>query len=88
LLTDVFPAEKDDLDREPLIRGRLVVLTRVDYHASWVSNAVLSKLTDLPEVVSGGLIVRDKTGGPTGQSDLFLAGRDLVPLAVTTRNIR
>jgi hypothetical protein len=31
-------------------------------------------------VVSGGLIVRDKTGDPTGQSDLFLTGRDLFPL--------
>ncbi|KAI0297936.1 amidohydrolase family-domain-containing protein [Russula brevipes] len=60
-----FPTA-DDLDREPLIRGRLVLLTRVDYHAYWVSNAVLSKLTDLPEVVYGGLIVRDKTGNPTG----------------------
>jgi len=42
------------------------VLARIDGHASWVSNAVLAKFTDLPDVVDGGLIVRDEAGKPTG----------------------
>ncbi|KAH9976735.1 amidohydrolase 3 [Lactifluus volemus] len=60
-----FPTA-DDLDQEPLLRGRLVQLARVDVHAYWVSNAILSKLTDLPDVVDGGLIVRHENGKPTG----------------------
>ncbi|KAH9986218.1 amidohydrolase family-domain-containing protein [Russula compacta] len=60
-----FPTA-DDLDREPLLHGRLVLLARIDVHACWVSNAVLSKLTNLPDVVYGGLIIRDEAGNPTG----------------------
>ena len=62
----LLPDAKDDLDREPLLRGRLVLLARVDVHAYWASNAILSKLTDLPDVVDGGLIVRHENGKPTG----------------------
>lgn len=60
---------KDDLDREPLLRGRPVLLVRVDCHAYWVSNAILSNLRNLPDVVDGGLIIRDGVGKPTGRSD-------------------
>ncbi|KAI0277876.1 amidohydrolase 3 [Russula aff. rugulosa BPL654] len=60
-----FPSA-DDLEREPLLRGRSVLLERIDYHARWVSNAILSKLNSLPDEVDGGLIVRDKAGKPTG----------------------
>ncbi|KAI0255480.1 amidohydrolase 3 [Lactifluus subvellereus] len=60
-----FPTA-DDLDREPLLRGRLVLLVRVDFHAYWVSNSILSKLTDLPDIVGGGIIVRHEDGKPTG----------------------
>ena len=70
----VFSA-KDDLEREPLLRGRSVLLARIDYHAYWVSNAILSKLGSLPDEVDGGLIVRDKAGNPTGLSDFSLIGR-------------
>ena len=66
---------KDDLEREPLLRGRSVLLERIDYHARWVSNAILSKLNSLPDEVDGGLIVRDKAGKPTGPSDFSLIGR-------------
>ena len=69
----VFSA-KDDLEREPLLRGRSVLLERVDYHAYWVSNEILSKLNSLPDEVDGGLIVRDKAGKPTGPSDFSLIG--------------
>ena len=70
----VFSA-KDDLEREPLLRGRSVLLARIDYHAYWVSSAILSRLNSLPDVVDGGLIVRDKAGKPTGPSDFSLIGR-------------
>lgn len=62
-------AAKDDLERDPLLRGRFILLARVDGHASWVSNAVLSTLNNLPDEVDGGLIIRDKAGKPTGLSD-------------------
>ena len=65
---------KDDLEREPLLRGRSVLLARSDYHAYWVSNTILSKLDSLPDEVDGGLIVRDKAGKPTGPSDFSLVG--------------
>lgn len=56
-----------DLDNEPLLKGRLISLTRVDGHARWVSNAVLQLIAkDLPTQVPGGLIVRDEDGAPTG----------------------
>src|SRR6266851_905169 len=63
------PTTKEDIDREPLLRGRLVLLVRVDYHTYWVSNAILSRLQNLPDVVDGGYIVRDGAGNPTGPSD-------------------
>lgn len=63
-----FPA-KDDLERDPLLRGRFILLARIDGHAYWASNAVLSKLNNLPDDVHGGIIVRDKAGKPTGLSD-------------------
>jgi hypothetical protein len=70
----VFSA-KDDLEREPLLHGRSVLLARIDYHAYLVSNTILSKLNSLPDEVDGGLIVRDKAGKPTGLSDFSLIGR-------------
>jgi predicted amidohydrolase YtcJ len=60
-----FPTA-DDFDRDPLLRGRSIALFRVDEHADWVSNAILSNLTNLPDAVDGGLIVRDDAGKPTG----------------------
>jgi len=73
-------APKDDLEREPLIRGRSVLLVRIDFHAYLVSNTILSKLNKLPDEVDGGLIVRDKAGNPTGPSDSSLAGHILPTL--------
>ena len=67
---------KDDLEREPLLRGRRILLVRIDCHAYWVSNAILSKLSNIPDEVDGGLVVRDQAGNPTG---LYL-----VPLSQTT----
>jgi hypothetical protein len=77
----VFSA-KDDLEREPLLRGRSILLARVDYHAYWVSNAILSRL-DIPlGEVDGGLVVRDEAGKPTGPSDFSLVGNIFPTLSV------
>ena len=57
---------KADLDQDPLLKGRLISLSRIDGHARWVSPAVLRQMPELPESVDGGLIVRDKQGNPTG----------------------
>ncbi|KAJ8588591.1 hypothetical protein M405DRAFT_246183 [Rhizopogon salebrosus TDB-379] len=56
----------DDFDRENLLRGRRISLTRIDGHAAWVSNRVLQLIAPLPENVDGGLIIRDEHGKPTG----------------------
>ncbi|KAF9513505.1 hypothetical protein BS47DRAFT_1372500 [Hydnum rufescens UP504] len=45
---------------------RPIVLYRIDVHALWVSPKVLQLLGSLPEIVEGGLIVRDDVGSPTG----------------------
>ncbi|KAF8797602.1 hypothetical protein BYT27DRAFT_7204413 [Phlegmacium glaucopus] len=55
-----------DLDQDPLLKGRLICLSRVDGHSRWVSPAVLQQMPDLPDKVDGGLVVRDEQGNPTG----------------------
>ena len=65
-LDDELILPKADLDQDPLLKGRLISLSRIDGHARWVSPAVLQQMPDLPENVDGGLIVRDKQGNPTG----------------------
>ncbi len=57
---------QEDLASDPLLKGRLISLSRVDGHARWVSPAVLELMPNLPEQVEGGLIVRDAVGNPTG----------------------
>jgi len=55
-----------DLEADPIIRGRPVVLQSKDCHALWVSSKVIENSPPLPEVVEGGLIIRDDGGRPTG----------------------
>ncbi|TRM69760.1 amidohydrolase family-domain-containing protein [Schizophyllum amplum] len=55
-----------DLDSDPIIRGRPVVLQSKDCHALWVSSKALELMGDLPPEVDGGIIVRDSAGNPTG----------------------
>lgn len=38
----------------------------VDFHAGWVSSALLQRLEPLPQSIDGGQIVRDATGRATG----------------------
>ncbi|PPQ66160.1 hypothetical protein CVT26_010883 [Gymnopilus dilepis] len=60
-----FPTAKD-LESDPLLKDRLISLSRVDGHARWVSPAVLRLMKNLPQKVDGGLIVRDEQGNPSG----------------------
>ncbi|KAJ7350424.1 amidohydrolase family-domain-containing protein [Mycena albidolilacea] len=60
-----FPTAAD-LSSDPLLRGRPILLLRVDVHASWVSERVLEILGPLPSEVEGGSIIRDASGEPTG----------------------
>ncbi|KAJ4468274.1 amidohydrolase family-domain-containing protein [Lentinula aciculospora] len=55
-----------DLDFDPVIRGRPVVLQSKDCHALWLSQQALESSLPFPEEVDGGLIVRDALGKPTG----------------------
>ncbi|KAI0320766.1 amidohydrolase family-domain-containing protein [Amylostereum chailletii] len=60
-----FPSAAD-LDRDPIVRSRRVVLQGKDGHAIWVNSKVLSEISPLPDHVEGGAIVRDVSGNPTG----------------------
>ena len=64
-LTDTF--HQADLDADPIIRGRPVILTSKDGHAIWVSQRVLDEnIANIPDEVPGGVIYRDKDGKPSG----------------------
>ncbi|KAG6853611.1 hypothetical protein C0991_002835 [Blastosporella zonata] len=65
---DVISSIQADLDKDPVLKGRPISLTRVDGHARWVSPRVLELMGDLPDTVEGGHIVRDADGRPTGKS--------------------
>ncbi|KAJ7729505.1 amidohydrolase family-domain-containing protein [Mycena maculata] len=62
-----FPTAAD-LSSDPLLRGRPILLFRVDVHAAWVSERVLELMAPLPPDldVEGGTIIRDASGEPTG----------------------
>jgi len=64
-----FPSASD-LDVDPVLARVPIALLRVDAHAAWVNGAVLAAMTtvtELPETVPGGAIVREPYNGqPTG----------------------
>ncbi|KAL0566825.1 hypothetical protein V5O48_015178, partial [Marasmius crinis-equi] len=55
-----------DLDSDPIINGREVMLRSKDGHSSWVSQASIDTNAPYPEHVEGGVIMRGKNGDPTG----------------------
>lgn len=59
----------DDLDADPDIHGRPIILQSKDGHAIWVSRATLDDNGPYPEHVDGGVIQTDSDGNPSG---LFL----------------
>ncbi|KAI0790696.1 amidohydrolase family-domain-containing protein [Abortiporus biennis] len=56
----------NEMEEDEVIRGRPVLLQSKDGHAIWVSRTILDGLKDLPAEIEGGVIVRDKSGNPTG----------------------
>ena len=64
-----------DLEADSVVRGRHVVLQSKDCHALWVSSKVIETSLPLPEVVEGGVIVRDDAGHPTGELCHFLTDK-------------
>lgn len=64
-------SDQADLDADPVLRGRLIILFRKDIHVAWVSNKALElTIPNLPDKIDGGKILRDGTGNPTGMSNL------------------
>ena len=59
-------ARQDDLESDPLVAGRPIVLQSKDGHALWVSKKVLRLMEPIPDAVEGGIIIRDSHGNPTG----------------------
>ena len=57
---------QEEMESDPVIRGRPVVLQSKDGHALWVSQKILDAMAPIPAHVEGGYIVRDETGNPTG----------------------
>ncbi|KAG6920121.1 hypothetical protein DXG01_010189 [Tephrocybe rancida] len=54
------------LDADPVIRGRPVVLQSKDCHALWASSKAVTVSLPIPQEVDGGVIIRDAAGEPTG----------------------
>ncbi|KAH8119350.1 amidohydrolase family-domain-containing protein [Phellopilus nigrolimitatus] len=60
-----FPSFRE-LEADPIVRGRPIILQSKDGHAQWVSEAVLILMLPLPDTIEGGIIERDDKGNPTG----------------------
>ncbi|KIM26511.1 hypothetical protein M408DRAFT_180844 [Serendipita vermifera MAFF 305830] len=63
--TGGFPTYKD-IEADPVLRGKPIILFRIDLHAVWVSKRVLELCGKLPETVDGGEIIVDTDGKATG----------------------
>lgn len=67
----IFPTA-DLFESSEILKGRKIVLKRIDVHALWVSKSVIQEVEDslptgkLPKEVEGGLILKDQDGKPTG----------------------
>ncbi|KAJ7124911.1 amidohydrolase family-domain-containing protein [Mycena epipterygia] len=55
-----------DLESDPVLRGRPIVLQSKDCHALWVSSKVMESSQPFPDLVEGGIIFRDDAGQPNG----------------------
>ena len=69
-----------DLDADPVLRGRPIILYRKDIHVAWVSSKAMElTVPNLPDKINGGEIKRDPKGKPTGMSFLLRVAQ-LTPL--------
>ena len=64
---------QEEMESDPVIRGRPVVLQSKDGHALWVSQKVLDAMAPIPAHIQGGHIVCDETGNSTGWCTLPMA---------------
>ncbi|KAJ6593701.1 amidohydrolase family-domain-containing protein [Mycena capillaripes] len=55
-----------DLDSDPVLRGRPIILQSKDCHALWVSSKVMEISSQFPDALEGGVIFRDDSGQPNG----------------------
>ncbi|KAF8965645.1 amidohydrolase family-domain-containing protein [Flammula alnicola] len=55
-----------DLEADPVVAGRPVILQSRDGHAIWVSRRTLEENAPFPNAIEGGIIIRDGEGNPTG----------------------
>lgn len=61
-----FPTH-DILDADPVLRGKPIILFRIDLHAMWINGRALELCGKLPDKAEGGEIIRNgATGKPTG----------------------
>ncbi|KAG1896052.1 amidohydrolase family-domain-containing protein [Suillus fuscotomentosus] len=56
----------DDLDMDPIIRGRPVILQSKDGHALWLSKKTFALNSPWPSEIEGGVIMKDSSGNPSG----------------------
>ncbi|KAJ7188474.1 amidohydrolase family-domain-containing protein [Mycena filopes] len=55
-----------DLDSDPVLKGRPIVLQSKDCHALWTNAKAMKASPQFPDFVDGGVIFRDESGNPTG----------------------
>ena len=67
-LSDTLQA---DLESDPVVAGRPIILQSKDGHALWVSQKILDAMDPIPDEVEGGVIARDPSGKPTGSLALL-----------------
>jgi predicted amidohydrolase YtcJ len=63
LLIKLANAEKADFDADPRLKGKFIMLDRVDVHCIWVSKAVLELLPAVLPKIPGGEIITDPGPG-------------------------
>ncbi|KAH9484702.1 Protein LONG AFTER FAR-RED 3 [Psilocybe cubensis] len=56
----------EDLEADPQVAGRPVILQSRDGHALWVSKDIIKDNAPYPDDIEGGFIFRDEEGNPTG----------------------
>ncbi|KAG1840207.1 amidohydrolase family-domain-containing protein [Suillus tomentosus] len=56
----------DDLDMDPIVRGRPVILQSKDGHAFWLSKETFALNSPWPSEIEGGVIMKDSSGNPSG----------------------
>ncbi|PSR72158.1 hypothetical protein PHLCEN_2v11950 [Hermanssonia centrifuga] len=61
----------DDLEADPVVAGRPIILQSKDGHALWVSRKIMTAMEPIPDEVEGGIIIRDPFGKPAGASPPF-----------------